>query len=294
MKRTILGLSLLLTALLGSEPVKGGGLVDTAEAESDASSWEAFPGRLLDAPYLADPLQPRFGATVVSVPDLSVSDTGDRRFGLHLGGRFGLVEHRRPERPEGAWQLSIEGGFYGQFDMDNNQDNVGWDGIYGLYVGKQLGRGMTLKLGAKHVSSHIGDELQERTSRQRIEYTREEAIIGLSRRWPAGWRGYVEAAWGYVLRTPELQDPGRLQAGLERRSAEPVFGRYGWYAAINLTSFEESDWSLDTTAHVGLAISSGGVREWRFGLAYHDGRVPLGEFFQDRERYVVLGFWLDP
>ena len=34
-------------------------------------------------------------------------------------------------------------------------------------------------------------------------------------------------------------------------------------------------------------------RRWRFGIEYYDGRAQLGEFFQDDERYISIGLWLD-
>ncbi|MDX1644144.1 MAG: DUF1207 domain-containing protein [Thermoanaerobaculia bacterium] len=276
-----------LVVALGSGPLAADPTPEQTEG------WEAFPAELVDRPYIADPHQPRFGVSLVSAREAEIDSTGDERFGLWLGGRFGLLEFTPRRRPDSPWQLAIEAGFYGLFDIDSNQDNVGWDGIYGLVLTKRLGPRTAIKLAAKHLSSHVGDELQERTGRQRINYTREELILGASRRFGAAWRLYGEGAWGYESRNPELQEPGRFQVGLEYRAPRPSFWRAHWYMAVDATSFEESEWELDVTVQTGFEIPTD-VRSWRFGLAYYDGRVPIGEFFQDRERYVVLGLWLDP
>lgn len=291
----IVAWSLAVGACLPCGPTAALAQERAAEATTDRepSGWEAFPATLLDPTYIADPLQPRIAVSVVAATGARIADTGDARFGLWLGGRFPLLGLTPQGRPERAWQLAIEAGFYGQFDMDNNQDNVGWDGIYGLVLAKKLGPRTALKLAAKHVSSHVGDELQERTMRRRINYTREELIFGISRQLRAGWRLYAEAAWGYRLRNTELQEPGRAQAGLEFRTEQPVFWRAHWYTASNLTAFEEGDWEPDVMIQNGLEVPSGD-RLWRLGLAFYDGRVPIGEFFQDRERYLVFGLWLDP
>ena len=264
-----------------------------SDALPQAARWMLVPADLLTRPYVADPFQPRFRASVVSVFDSAIADSGDERFDLALGGRFGLVRLTPRERPDRPWQLDIEAGFVGQFDLENSLDNLGWDGLYGLTLDKRLAESMMLKMAIKHYSSHVGDELMERTGRRRINYTREETIIGLSWRPVEAWRVYGEAAWGYEIRTPELQDPGRVQAGIEFDARRRLPSGVSWYGACDLGSFEESDWKIDVTVQLGLSRLSG-EKTWRLGLELRDGRPPIGEFFQDRERWIGLGLWLDP
>lgn len=276
----------VLLLLLAAPP-----LAATRGGEASVETgWSAFPVELVSPPYLADPLQPRFGAALIEVSDSAIADTGSRRWALQLGGRFGLVRFAPPSRPERPWQLSIEAGFVGQFDIDNSQDNIGWDGIYGLVLARRLSDRFEVKLAVKHFSSHVGDELQERAGRSRINYTREESIFGVSWRPRQRWRLYGEAARGHELRNPEFQKPGRLQAGAE--CIRPLIWRLDGYAALDLNAFEESDWGIDTTVNVGVALPAG-ARTWRFGIEYRDGRPTMGEFFEDRERWVGLGVWLD-
>jgi len=94
-----------------------------------------------------------------------------------------------------------------------------------------------------------------------------------------------------LLRNSEFQRPGRLQAGFYRLSSRPR--RIQWFGGVNVSSMEELDWQLDTNLSAGIAWPSG-RRQWRLGLMVYDGRVPLGEFFRFDERYVALGWWLDP
>jgi hypothetical protein len=253
--------------------------------------FEAFPSSNLYPPYLADPKRPGFGVTLLNFPEPEIADSGDRRIGLKLGGRFGLLRFH----PRGhAWQVDIEAGFTGQFDIENSLDNIGWDGTYGFLVSTGLGRGVSVQLGTKHISSHVGDEYAERTGRRRIGYTREEVVLGTAWSIDGRWRTYAEAGRGFATKEDIGQKPGRLQFGLEHEAPGTIgHGRLGWYAALNLGAMEERDWQVDPALQLGLLIPAGG-RQWRAGLGYHSGAVPLGEFYRVDEDYISLGLWLDP
>jgi len=97
------------------------------------------------------------------------------------------------------------------------------------------------------------------------------------------------------MRNVELQDPWRVEGGLEFEDAHRFWkGRLGYYAAIDVTAYEESDWHRDITIQAGLLLPvTGLVRTYRFGIEYRDGRSIIGEFFQDKETYWALGLWID-
>jgi hypothetical protein len=100
--------------------------------------------------------------------------------------------------------------------------------------------------------------------------------------------------WNYEPKEEAGQEPGRLQLGLEHEAPGHLAGgRLGWYAALDLGSFEERSWQIDPTLQIGLLVPAGD-RRWRVGLGYHDGTVPLGEFYRMDESYLALGLWLDP
>lgn len=246
-----------------------------------AAELRMFPSSNLYPAYLADPRQPEFGVTLLGFPDPNIPDSGDRRVGLKLGGRFGLVRI-------GGWQADIEAGFTGQFDIEHSLDNIGWDGTYGFLVSTAFENGVSVQLGTKHISSHVGDEYAERTGRERIEYTREELAAGAAWSIDDRWRTYGEIGWGYQPKDEIGQEPGRLQIGFEHEV--PLRDRLGWYAALDLQAFEERSWQLDPTLQVGILVD----RRWRAGIAVHDGAVPIGEYYQVDETYIALGLWLSP
>jgi opacity protein-like surface antigen len=251
------------------------------------AAFEIFPDSNLYPRYVADPRHPGFGVTLLGFPNPRIHDSGDRRVGLKLGGRFGLLR-------VGGWQADIEAGFTGQFDIEHSLDNIGWDGTYGFLVSSALANGLSVQFGTKHISSHVGDEYAERTGRRRIEYTREELAAGVAWAIDDRWRTYAEAGWGLSLRDEIGQEPGRLQLGLEHEAPGKIgHGRLGWYAALDLGALEEKDWQVDPTLQAGLLVPAGS-RRWRIGLGYHSGTVPIGEFFREDETYIALGLWLDP
>jgi hypothetical protein len=258
-----------------------------AAGEVGAEPFRLFPATNLYPGYVADPRRPQFGVALLAFPDPRIADSGDQRVGLKLGGRFGLV------RVQG-WQLDIEAGFTGQFDIDHSLDNIGWDGIYGFLLSSDLGHGVQVQVGGKHISSHVGDEYAERTGRRRIDYTREELAAGAAWSIDGRWRTYAEVGWGFAPREEVGQEPGRLQLGVEHEAAGSLGGgRAGWYAALDLGAFEERGWQVDPSLQIGLLVPSGD-RRWRTGLTVHTGGVPLGEFFREDETYIALGLWLDP
>jgi hypothetical protein len=44
---------------------------------------------------------------------------------------------------------------------------------------------------------------------------------------------------------------------------------------------------------VGVVHPAAGGGHWRVGFEYYDGRSPIGEFFQYRERHLAFGLWID-
>ena len=269
--------------------------VAAEERHPDRSDWELILAPSGDPypPSIAGPHQRGSAISFLSVAESTIADTGTRMFGLKLGGRFGVLGLRPRNQTSGGWQVGLEAGFYGQFDVSRDYDNVGWDGFYGVVATGAIGSRGAFKLGSVHTSSHVGDEYEVRTGRSRIDYSRQEAQAGLSWRWSEEWRSYGEAGWGYDLRS-ELQEPGRVDIGHEYEVRERLWNnRVGWYAALDLSAFEERRWQIDSSLQAGFVVYAG-ERRWRLGIEYYDGRAPLGEFFQDDQRYIGIGLWLDP
>jgi hypothetical protein len=268
-----------------------------AEDKSDGSGWHAVfsPGSDIYPRYIADPLRPMISLQRAWVTDKEIPDTGDTRFIFRLGGRYGFLRVYAGDNAERGFQLDLGGAFLGVFDSENSLDNIGWDGLYEVLVSWGSGAGFAVQGGVKHISSHVGDEYAERTGRSRINYTREEFVLGLSQRVFDYWRIYTEAGYAYDLRNEHLQDYWRVQGGLEVENDSLFFnGTGGYYAALNVTAYEESDWKPDTTVQAGLVFPVKRLaRNYRIGLEYRSGRSVIGEFFQSRETTFSIGLWMD-
>lgn len=252
-----------------------------------------FPRGDYYPPHIAGPDQRGSAATISWVARTTAPVSGDQAFGLKLGGRFGILRFQRTDRPDLGWQIGIDAGWYGQFDIDQNWDNLGWDGFFGLAFSSSLGSKAALEVGAFHTSGHLGDEYVVSTGRERLGYTRTELRVGLDWSFSRRWRTYGQFAYGYGRDNPVLQKPWRVQGGLEYEANNSIWGkRFGWYAAADVNLSEERDWHPDAAVAVGLNAWTG-ARRWRLGLEYYDGRVPLGEFFFEDQRHISFGLYLD-
>jgi hypothetical protein len=251
-----------------------------------------FPVGDLYPEYVADPHRRAFAVSLRRYTRTDIPETGPERFNVKFGARIGVLRGVAPKSPRWDWQLNLEVGFDAQFDNEHAQDNIGWDGHYGALLTLTPAPQWAVKAGLMHVSSHVGDEYMQRTGRQRIEYTREEAVLGGMHELGI-WQLYAEAGWAYVLRNPALQEPWRAQIGAQFQSRTgPWGGRLRWYGGLDLSATQERGWRVDAALQAGLVLRAGG-RPWRLGVEYYDGRPSIGEFFQFTERHMAIGLWLD-
>lgn len=251
------------------------------------------PTNHLYSPYLADQKRVTFGLQSLYVSDTDIPETGVERFGLRLGGRLELFQWHSEVDPQHRLQANLEVGFRGHFDTSNSQDNIGWDGNYGLLFSYRDESIIAWRFGLYHTSSHIGDEYTERTGRKRIGYTREEILAGLQLNLTPRWQYYLEAAYSYNANQKPLQDYKRAQTGIQYQQAKfSTTKRLGWYAGLDLSAYEERDWGINKALQFGFSFAADS-HIWRLALDYYDGQSVLGEFFQHDERYVGLGLYLD-
>lgn len=252
-----------------------------------------FPGTGLYPEYVADPLRAQSALVPVAVLDSEIPETGDARFVLRLGGRFSLFRVHPAGQPNRGLQLDFKGGFFGHFDVDYSLDNIGWDGLYGLLLSWKPSDALTFRVGTIHDSAHVGDEYAERTGRVRIGYTREEWVAGAS--WGPGerWRAYAELGWASSVDGD--QEPLRIQLGSEAFGSKRFWNeRASWYAAADVTTYEERDFDTRLTIQAGIVIRTGREdQRYRLALEYVTGRSVLGEFTMHEESTLGLGWYFD-
>jgi len=260
------------------------------EAELGNTGW--FPRTSLYEPYLADlRLSAESMIGVAWVPTVDIVDSGSPRYWAKIGGKYGIY---REDDTRYDWQVDVEAAFASaQFDWDNGYDIVGWDGLIAVAGSIAIDDHKGLRLGYRHDSSHVGDELAERTGTLGTDYTREEFFVGFNQLAKDRWRFYGEAGYGYRT-VVEEQERWRFQAGAEFKAPGTVFGGLGgWYGAVNMAFYQEKDYQLDFSLQGGIFLPSDGS-QWRIAATLYKGTVPLGQFFQDDETYVILALHLNP
>jgi hypothetical protein len=196
-------------------------LVAACAAAGERVDWN--PTERVYAPYVADPRQARFGIAGVHT-DSELEQAGSRRVTLETGGRIDVVRLGPQADPGAGAILDVEAGFIGEFDYEESQDNLAWSGLYALHLSWRAGARVALRLGFAHESSHVGDEFLLETGGGRINYTREELLLGASWTPATAWRLYGEYGHAVERGDESIQDVGRAQAGAEWASAS-LFGR---------------------------------------------------------------------
>ena len=255
-----------------------------------ASRW--FPANDFYPRYYADPLRPQNAITIQWLAHTEIPDTTSARFGLRLGGGFGIYRWHKEETPHLGWQLTFEGGFAGQFDIGYSWDNVGWDGFYGLILAWKPKENLGFRFGTQHDSSHIGDEYSELTGQKRIHYTREEAIAGVSWEIMPRWILYSDLGYGNGYAGSLT---ATVQGGTQYISEQTYWkNRSSFFVAFNARTYEESDWRTRVTVQTGFLVPVGPRSSvFRVAIEAGLGRSILGQFAQYDENWVGIGWYYD-
>lgn len=264
-----------------------------ADASADKTVLWVGPPTDFYPRYIADPRRAQTALVLMEFHDREIADTTRSRSSIRFGGRVPFVRFHPAGNPDLGWQVDMEAGFFGQFSLLYGMDNYGWDGVYGLLVSYKPKSSLVYRFGILHDSAHLGDEYVEKTGRERINYSREEIVAGLSWTPDRQWRFYGEVTRDYE--TKGVARDERLQIGAEYLGPNKLWhGRVTWYSAADINFFAERDWAPATTFQLGWMMPTGqGASRYRLALEVYSGRSLMGEFsFQD-ESYLGLGIYYD-
>jgi len=251
-----------------------------------------FPPNDFYPRYVADPLRPQNALTIQWLPHTEVPDTNAARFGLRTGGALGIYRWHPKGDPNRGWQLTFEGGMSAQFDIGYSFDNTGWDGFYGLTLAWKPTDRLGFRIGSKHDSSHIGDEYSVRTGIQRIHYTREDAILGVSWEMMPRWVLYSELGYGNGYAGSVT---ATIQVGTQYNTERTYWkNRASYFVAFDSISYEESDWRTRVTIQTGYMIPVGNRSSvHRIAIEAGLGRSVMGQFAKYDESWVAIGWFYD-
>jgi hypothetical protein len=252
---------------------------------------EAFPTGDLFRPLLADPKQSQF---FVSINNFESSGVRYTMASVGFGETFGLYRFFGSREGDGL-QLSVEGALFAQFNLDTSSfDLLNADYTIGIPFTYRYGDN-SLRFRIYHQSSHLGDELllsANHPARVNLSYEAIELIY--SRDW-RDWRVY--GGGEYLIHN----DPGDLKPlsahwGIEYHGTNPLLWNGRPIVGVDMKSFEEHNWDIDTSVKAGLEFGhpNPGQRRLRLMASWYKGFDPRGQFYINKVEYygleVSLGF----
>ncbi|TCV86334.1 DUF1207 domain-containing protein [Sulfurirhabdus autotrophica] len=238
-------------------------------------------------PLIADPKQPQF---FVSYRRYDISGTTINTGAVGFGESFGFYR-LQGEKPGDGLQISLSGGLFAQFDLDApSSDLVNADYIIGLPITYRRGD-YSARVRLYHQSSHLGDEYLLRVKPERVNLSYEAVEVITSKKWD-NWRAYFGGE--YLLhREPANLDRISLHGGGEYIGSTNYWGIGRFVAGLDLKSFQEHGWSIDTSLKAGFEVGQPdpGGRRMRLMAEVFSGYAPHGQFYNERINYYGLGMY---
>jgi hypothetical protein len=184
----------------------------------------------------------------------------------------------------------VEGGLFAQFNLDTpSYDLINADYIIGI-PGTYRNGDNSLRCRIYHQSSHLGDEfLQSVNPPERVNLSYEAIDFIYSREW-CGWRVYGGGEY-LMHKEPDDLKPMSAHWGLEHRGSKPLVWNGRPIGGVDMKSFEEHNWAIDTSVKAGLEFGhpNPGQRRVRLMAEWYKGFDPRGQFYNNKVEYYGMG-----
>jgi len=247
---------------------------------------EAFPVGDLFRPLIADPKQPQFFVSFNRFKSAGVRYT---MASVGFGETFGMYRFFGSREGDGL-QLSVAGALFAQFNLDTPSYNLtNADYTIGIPATYRLGDN-SLHFCMYHQSSHLGDEfLQSVNPPERVNLSYEAIELIYSREW-RGWRVYGGGEY-LIHKEPDDLKPMSAHWGIEYRGSKPLVWNGRPIAGVDMKSFDEHDWAIDTSVKAGLEFGhpNPGQRRLRLMAEWYKGFDPRGQFYNNKVDYYGMG-----
>lgn len=250
-----------------------------------------FPQGELFEPVVADPKEAQFSAGLHRVD--SSGRLGEFTAGIvSYGEYFGLVRWNKPNGR--AWQMSIGGALFAQFNMDGkSKDLINADYSVGLSATHKYGP-MSYRFRILHQSTHLGDELLlgESAPPERVNFSLEAVDFSSAYDWGL-FRFY--GGLGYLINVePRELDRIELQFGGEFNESKQRSSTGHWIGGVDIKAYEGDDWDMNTAVKIGLEFGKygSGNRRLRIMLEGYEGKSPFGQFYNVRVNSYGLSCYL--
>ncbi len=260
--------------------------VATAGSAPSGHHWQVMPQGLIYTSYLAGEKESRIRGVVNYERD------NGWIWDITLGGRAGILRYGTAgdRQPEG-FQVDIEGAGAPRLDLAEDRDVDAADFRFGVPItwGTQHHQ---VKLAYYHLSSHLGDEfLLKNPGFNRLNYSRDEIVLGYSYRPVAPLRLYAEAGWAFFA---DVAEPWEFQFGFDFAPAGATGIDGAPFVAANGHLREEVDFGGNFVIQAGWAwrrSPTSGI--FRAGVQYFNGKSEQFSFFDDYESKFGAGLWYD-
>lgn len=239
---------------------------------------------------VADPKEPRFFASIHRFDnDVRNSFTGAS---VGYGETFGL--YRKRISKDHAWQFSLRGGLFSQFDMNTSSNNLlNSDYTIGALWTYRY-KNTSMRLRAYHQSSHVGDEYARENPD--LLYTATgfdyEAVD-----WLGAYTLHKLRFYGglhYIAqREPKGIDRWGYQGGLEYHGTKQVVPYGVLIGGLDVKGFQELNWTPAYSVKAGLNFKNLGTsdRYIQVMLEYYNGFIPYGQFYDYEMKSYGMGVY---
>lgn len=254
----------------------------------EAWTWQLLPAGLIYRSYLAGPQESHMSAVFNFQSGSQHNSFLDLTAGGHVGLiRYGTVGGPRP----GGFQLDAEGSAPVRLDLREERDLRSADFRLGFPLTWAYGP-YEAKFGYYHLSSHLGDEfILKHPGYPRLNYVRDELVLGLAYRIAPAIRLYGEA--GYAFYRAGGAGPWQFQFGAEYSTLNPTGWRGSPFFAAHGNIRPEVNGGYVSLQTGWQWRGDGPGRLMRVGLNYFNGKSSQYSFFRDSETLTGVGFWYD-
>ncbi|MCE7965339.1 DUF1207 domain-containing protein [Nitrospirales bacterium NOB] len=267
------------------EPAAGvaPGVVRAATPDSHS---KFLPRGLLVEPLHADQRWPHFGAAYHWL-------SSGNKFASAFGESFAVYRNAAPFG--GQWELGIQAGVFGVFDMERRSiDLINADYTVGLVTSYRADR-FSGFVRIRHQSSHLGDEfLLNNPQVERINLSYEELDLKLSYDLTA-WLRLYGGAGVIVRKEPSTLGRATTQGGVEIKSPWLFWG--GKVRPVAYADFQtnaRTNWEVGQSLMGGLQFENAriGDRKLQVLAEYYAGPTPDGQLFTKRVEWIGMGVHL--
>ena len=274
--------------------------------------WETLlPAARHFDPPIADPLEPRFGVSLLqtdllsrrgperpywALPD-SADAAGDLVAAVALGLTFSIAELKRWEG--GGLVLTGHTAVHSRFRIEYpSRDDLGQDWVVGGGIAASRDA-LSGRVRIHHRSSHLGDEFMQATSlagagARRIEFGGEAIEATAAYRYPNGLRVYGGGSWIFHSNTANetilaiwgRDDRYTVQLGGDGEWFPWKNGHLGVNAGVDWQAAQRTNWRGAFAAAAGVHARN--AHMLGFTARFFTGPSTMGEFFLTKETWWSL------